>query len=157
MRGLLGLLATASLCANAAVIQGVVLDDESGSPLARALVTLQPLAGQDLLPAQLRTREHGEFLFHNVRPGWYLVRVNRRGFLPAESGQKRAGRPGIPFGIDSPDESKFVQIRMCRLSAISGTVLDENGVGLPDMTLHVFTVKPLRHVGQGTTDDHGRF
>jgi hypothetical protein len=157
MRGLLGLLATTALCANAAVIQGVVLDDETGSPLARTLVTLQPLAGQDILPAQVRAREHGEFLFQNVRPGWYLVRTSRRGFLPAESGQKRAGRPGIPFGIDSPDGSQFVQIRMYRLSAISGTVLDENGVGLPDMTVHVFTVKPVRHAGQGTTDDHGRF
>src|SRR5579885_1760765 len=103
MRGLLGLLATASLCANAAVIQGVVLDDESGSPLARTLVTLQPLAGQDILQATVRAREHGEFSFNHVRPGWYLVRTSRRGFLPAESGQKRAGRPGVPFGIDSPE------------------------------------------------------
>jgi hypothetical protein len=157
MRGLLGLLAMAALCAKAAVIQGVVLDDETGSPLARTQVTLQPLAGQDILPATVWAREHGEFLFRNVRRGWYLVRVSRRGFLPAESGQRRAGRPGIPFGIDSADESKFIQIRMYLLSAISGTVLDENGVGLPDMTVHVFTVKPVRHVGQGTTDDHGRF
>ena len=79
------------------------------------------------------------------------------GFLPAESGQKPAGRPGIPFGIESADGSQFVQIRMYRLSTISGAVLDENGVGLPDTTVHVFTVKPVRHVGQGTTDDHGRF
>lgn len=157
MRGLLGLFATASLCANAAVIQGVVLDDETGSPLARTLVTLQPLAGQDILPATVRAREHGEFVFLSVRPGWYLLCTSRRGFLSAESGQRRAGRPGIPFGIDTADESKFIQMRMYRLSAISGTVLDENGVGLPDVTVHVFTVKPVRHVGQGTTDDHGRF
>ena len=157
MRGLLGLLATAALSANAAVVQGVILDDETGSPLARTLVTLQPLAGQDIVPATVRAREHGEFVFNRIRPGWYLVRASRRGFLPAESGQRRAGRPGIPFGIESPDGSQFIQIRMYRLSAISGTVLDENGVGLPDMTAHVFTVKPVRHVGQGTTDDHGRF
>lgn len=147
----------AAWCANAAVIQGVVLDDETGSPLARTLVTLQPLAGQDILPSTVRAREHGEFLFGNVRPGWYLVRTSRRGFLPAESGQRRAGRPGAPFGVESADESKFISMRMYRLSAISGTVLDENGVGLPDMTVHVFTVTPVRHVGQGTTDDHGRF
>jgi hypothetical protein len=92
MRGLLGLLATAALCADAAVVQGVVLDDETGSPLARTV----------------RAREHGEFVFNRIRPGWYLVRASRRGFLPAESSQRRAGRPGIPLGSSRPmDRNSF--------------------------------------------------
>jgi hypothetical protein len=147
--------------ARAAVVRGVVIDDETGAPLARTSVTLAPLPGQEIRPVTIRAAEHGEFAFTRVPLGWYIVRAARRGFLPSESDQRRAGRPGIPFAIDNDataDPSKFVQMRMYRLSAISGMVLDENGVGLPDISVHVFTATPpLRHMGQGTTDDRGRF
>jgi hypothetical protein len=167
MRRLPALLALAlcfgALCfhaapARAAVVRGAVIDDETGAPLARTSVTLAPLPGQEIRPVTARVTEHGEFAFTRVPLGWYIVRVTRRGFLPAESGQRRAGRPGIPFVIESAEHSVFIQMRMYRLSAISGIVLDENGVGLPDIPVHVFTATPpLRHMGQGTTDDHGRF
>jgi hypothetical protein len=144
--------------ARAAVVRGVVIDDETGSPLARTSVTLAPLPGQEIRPVTVRAAEHGEFTFSSVPLGWYIVRATRRGFLPSESGQRRAGRPGIPFAIESADHSEFIQMRMYRLSAISGIVLDENGVGLADIPVHVFTATPpLRHMGQGTTDDRGRF
>src|ERR1051326_1875465 len=80
-----------------AVVEGVVLDEESGNPLARTLVELMPLPGTPASTVSIRSGESGAFSILNVRPGWYVLRTSRKGFISAEAGQLRAGRPGMPF------------------------------------------------------------
>ncbi len=149
--------------AKAAVIQGVVLDEETGNPLARTLVTLTPLSGASL-PANsagvlsLRTGERGGFTMLSVRPGWYVLKAIRRGFADTEAGQLRPGRPGMPFEITADAVSNFFQLRMRHLAAMTGTVLDENSEGIPDWPVHVYTAKkPVRRVTEVKTDERGNF
>ena len=144
--------------AYAAVVQGVILDEETGNALARAKVSLVPLPGTPATEAAVRSGRRGSFAVLNVTPGWYVVRATRRGYAPAESGQLRAGRPGHAFEIADSREAGFIEIRMGRLPAITGSVLDENSIGIPKWPVHIYTAsKPVRRIGQTFTDDRGNF
>jgi len=147
-----------AVCARAAVVEGVVLDEETGNPLARTKVVLVPLPGTAADITGVPTAERGSFVILNVRPGWYVLRATRRGYEPAESGQLRPGRPGRAFEVVNDRASDFIEIHMSHLPAITGTVLDENGVGIPRWTVHIYTSgKPIRHVAQVDTDDRGNY
>ena len=151
-------LALLTVSAQAAVIQGVVLDEESGNPLARTVVDLTGLPGTKAGTASIRAGERGAFAFPNVAPGWYILRCTRKGFVPAEVGQLRPGRPGMPFEVTPDSQSSFFQIRMRRLGAVTGTVEDENNVGIPDWPVHLYTAaKPVRHIAETKTDDRGNY
>src|ERR1700681_2596273 len=117
---------TQAVVVHAAVVQGVVLDEETGYPLARTLLTLIPLAGTQASSVPVRTAERGSFSILSVRPGWYLLRANRRGYAVTEAGQTRPGLPGKPFEIADTNQSPYVQLSMRRLAAIAGSVVDEN-------------------------------
>ena len=147
-----------ALNAHAAVVEGVILDEESGNPLARTQVSLMPLPGTLADPTSVRTGARGSFVILSVIPGWYVLRATRRGYAPTESGQLRPGRPGRAFEVADDRASAFHEIKMSRLPAITGTVLDENGIGMPHRTVHIYSSgKPIRHVGQTDTDDRGNY
>jgi hypothetical protein len=146
------------VCAHAAVVEGVVLDEETGNPLARTLVSLIPLPGTLADTTPVRTGARGSFVILSVRPGWYVLRATRRGYAPTESGQLRPGRPGHAFEVADDRASGFHEIHMSHLPAVTGAVLDENGIGIPRWTVHIYTAqKPIRHVGQSETDDRGNY
>jgi len=161
MRPVLALLFALSLpmwnaTARAAVVEGVVLDEESGNPLARTVVTLMPLPGTPAGIVSIRAGERGSFTILSVRPGWYVLRTARKGFATAEAGQLRPGRPGMPFEVTADTQSNFIQIRMRRLGAVTGTVLDENSVGIPEWPVNIYTAhKPIQRLAQVKTDDRG--
>ena len=147
-----------AVCAHAAVVEGVVLDEETGNTLARTQVTLIPLPGTQADETSVRTAARGSFVILNVRPGWYFLRATRRGYVPAEAGQSRAGRPGHAFEVAENRPSGFIELKMSHLAAVTGTVLDENGIGIPHWTVHIYTAgRPMRHLGQIDTDDRGDY
>src|ERR1022692_4524586 len=117
----------AALCcsaAHAAVIRGVVLDRSTGRPLARSLVTLRPVEGVGGKPQSVRADRTGQFAF-SVSAGMYLLRASRDGFAPFQYGQKEWKSAGKPMSVEQ-DGSLYLDIRLRRYAAISGTVLDEN-------------------------------
>ena len=147
-----------ALSVRAAVIQGVVLDEETGNPLARTLVTLTPLPGTGASTVAMRSGERGAFSILSVRNGWYVLKTSRYGFADAEAGQLRPGRAGIPFEVTPDTQSTFIQIRMRRLAAATGAVLDDNGEGIPDWPVHLYTArKPVKRIAEMKTDDRGLF
>jgi len=144
--------------AHAAVVEGVVLDEETGSPLARSVVTLVPLPGTSAGIVSIRAGDRGSFAILSVRPGWYVLRTSRKGFATTEAGSLRSGRPGMPFEIADDSQSTFLQVRMQRLGALTGSVLDENNVGIPDWPVIVYSArKPIQRIAQIKTDDGGIF
>ena len=153
-----GLLALAMACAaHAASIRGVVLEDQTGHPLVRASVVLEPVAGTPGSPRGERTGLNGEFLLKGISAGTYLITAVRRGFAPVQYGQKRSGAAGLPMRIEEKDDDA-IEIRMSRYGAVSGKVIDENNVGLPGHQVAVYRdVRPLQLTAQGITDDRGIF
>ena len=147
-----------AVSARAAVVEGVILDEETGNPLARTVVNLIPLPGTPAGLVSIRAGDRGAFTILSVRPGWYVLRTSRRGFATAEAGQLRPGRPGIPFEVTDDSQTHFLQIRMRRLGAVTGTVLDENNVGIPEWPVNIYTArKPVQRISQIKTDDRGVF
>lgn len=147
-----------TLSARAAVVEGVILDQETGNPLARTEVALMPLPGTSATITPVRTGARGSFVILSVTPGWYILRATRRGYAAAESGQVRPGRPGHAFQVADDRSAGFLEIRMSRLPAITGAVLDENGVGIPKWQVFVYSArKPVRRAAKGVTDERGNF
>jgi hypothetical protein len=147
----------AALCccaAHAAVIGGVVLDHATGRPLARSLVTIRPIDGTGGKPQSARAGRTGQFTF-TVSAGMYLLRASRDGFAPFQYGQKEWKSAGRPMSVEQ-DGSLYLDIRLRRYAAISGTILDENEVGIPDQKVVAYpATQPLRIAATATTDDRG--
>ena len=86
-----GVLLAACLAAglHAATIRGVVVEHQTGHPLARALVVVQPIAGTSGGPLSVRSDVNGAFEIGPLSGGAYLVLASRRAFAPAQFGQKQ--------------------------------------------------------------------
>lgn len=139
-----------------AVIRGTVVENYTGKALTRALVIVQPLGGTAGEERTARTSRFGGFEF-NVPAGVYLVKASRRGFLPIEYGQKQWNSAGQPITVEE-NATTFLNIRLPRYGAVSGTVVDENGIGLPDLDVSVYRAsKPPELIRQGKTDDRGQY
>jgi hypothetical protein len=137
--------------APAATVSGVLLDHLTGYPLSRSMVRLEPLPGSPIGARVLQTRSgrSGQFQFLTVPAGQYRVTATRTGYFPAAT-----ARPLRLSGDDAP----FVELRAHRVGAITGTVLDENGIGVPGATVVAYPAQlPLRVVATAKADDRGVF
>ena len=67
-----------------ASIDGVVLDSQSGRPLAGATVLFQSVSVSGRMTTI--TRDDGTFVFRNVPPGMYAVEANLGGYVPESYG-----------------------------------------------------------------------
>jgi hypothetical protein len=146
--------------AHAATVQGAIFDEETQNPLARTTVTLTPLPGTTAPVVTQLANEHGQYSFTNVPPGWYLIRTSRIGYAIGEYGQSHPGQPGKPFEVTGDDaaNSESHQIVMRHQAAITGTVVDDNSIGIAGWPLNVYTARrPVRRIAQGTADDRGNF
>jgi hypothetical protein len=151
------LLALAAGALDAAVIRGTVVENQTGHPLARALVALQPVAGTSGQPQTVRTSLYGTFQFAPVPAGAYLVSASRAGFASVQYGQKQWKSAGVPIQVGESD-SPHLSMRLPRFATITGTVLDENDVGLPEYEVVVYRNKrPPQLVTRAKSDDRGVF
>ena len=125
LRSTILLLLGLAAAAQAAVIHGLVVEKLTGYSVANAAVTLQPipLAGQT--STTVRGNDSGRFEFGSLTSGAYLVRASRRGFMPAEYGQKRWNSAGTAIVIDG-DTTISIRIPLSRFGSITGTVRDSN-------------------------------
>jgi hypothetical protein len=155
------LLAAASLLApseqQAAVIRGTVVEHSSGKPLARTQVTLAPVPGTPGPTQSMRTNTWGTFEFSGLPGGAYIVSAARRGFPPVQYGQKNWRAAGLPVVL-AEDQSTFLTVRMPRFGGITGVVVDENDVGLPEHEVVAYrNTRPPRLAGRAIADDRGIF
>jgi Carboxypeptidase regulatory-like domain len=141
----------------AATIRGVVLENQTGRPLARALVVAEPVAGSKGAAQAARTNAYGAFEFGAMPGGTYLVSASRRGFAPFQYGQKRWKASGIPIVLEDT-ATTFLDIRLVRYGSIAGTVVDENDVGLPEHDVIAYRgMHPPEIAGRAITDDRGAY
>jgi hypothetical protein len=142
----------------AGVIQGVVMEQASGRPLARALVRLEPVpksAGGEVKPFTMRSGRTGHFAFSDIQPGSYLLVAINEGYFPAAYGQRLPVGHGRPIEVTT-DTNIFAELRMRHKGAITGRVLDENGVGTAGVSVIAYRARmPLRSAGSATSDDRG--
>jgi hypothetical protein len=139
----------------AAIIKGMVVENQSGKPLARTQVALRPVPGSPGPTVTARTNTYGAFEFVNLPGGSYLLGAARRGFMPVQYGQKNWRAAGTPIVVDA-EQSTFLYVRMPRYASISGIVVDENDVGLPEHEIAAFSnARPPRLIARAQADDRG--
>jgi protocatechuate 3,4-dioxygenase beta subunit len=141
---------------SAAFLQCVVLDWDSGRALARATVSMEGVqSGQSLSRNSVRTDRAGSAKFALLADGAYIITIARPGFATQQYGQTGWNRPGLPLMIQG-DQPVTVQIRLRRLLSISGTLWDENQIGIPNAPVVIYTgTRPAKIVTRATTDDRG--
>src|SRR5580692_5635626 len=109
--------------AHAAVIRGTVVENQTGRPLSRATVQIEPIAGSGGVRQTGHTDLTGQFVFQTP-PGTYILLAIRRPFLTSYYGQKRWNSAGMTLVVTEA-ETAYASIRMMRYAAITGTVVDE--------------------------------
>jgi hypothetical protein len=150
------LLAAASV--HAGTIQGVVLEHASGRPLARTVVRLEavpkPGAAQ-APPLTARAGRSGHFVFSAIASGLYLLVATRDGYFPTAYGQRLPTGRGTPIEVTA-DSDLFAELRLRHKGALTGRVLDENGVGAGGVPVFAYRARlPLRSAGSAVSDDRG--
>ena len=152
-----GICALAGAWLQAAVISGTVVENQTGHPLARALVTIEPLAGSAGQRVSGRTNAYGAFQFTPVPAGTYLVSASRAGFATMQWGQRQWNSAGTPVSVGDND-APHLTIRLPRFGSITGTVLDENDVGLPGYDVVAYrNTRPPELAARAKSDDRGIF
>jgi hypothetical protein len=144
----------------AGTIQGIVLEHASGRPLARTVVRLDPVpqpSGDKGHPLTLRVGLNGTFVFPAVTPGLYLLTATHDGYFPGAFGQRLPLGRGAPIEV-TPDSTLFAELRLRHKGAVTGRVLDENGVGTSGIPVVAYRARlPLRSAGSALSDDRGVF
>jgi Carboxypeptidase regulatory-like domain len=149
------LLMLACGASQAAIIKGTVVENQSGKPLARTLISIRPVPGSPGPDLTARTNTYGSFEFAGLPAGSYLLGAARRGFMPVQYGQKNWRASGTPIVLDA-EQSTFLYVRLPRFASISGIVVDENDVGLPEHEIAAFkNTRPPRLIARAQADDRG--
>ncbi|HLK67556.1 MAG TPA: carboxypeptidase-like regulatory domain-containing protein [Bryobacteraceae bacterium] len=104
-------------------INGRVVDAQSGSPIARARITLGFKQGDsETVPMWVLTDGSGGFQLKNVPEGFFDLVCERPGYLTSQTLE----------GLITPDaKSTPVTIRLVAQVAIEGTVVNEKGLAVP--------------------------
>ncbi len=158
MRALI--LCAAAGCVHAGTIQGIVLEHASGRPLARSMVRLDPVpqpSGNKAQTLTLRVGLGGNFVFPTVAPGVYLLTATHDGYFPGAFGQRLPLGHGAPIEV-TRESTLFAEMRLRHKGAVTGRILDENGVGTAGVPVFAYRARlPLRTAGSAVSDDRGVF
>jgi protocatechuate 3,4-dioxygenase beta subunit len=151
------LLALACASLHAATIRGTVVEKQSGKPLARALIVVQPVSGSKGATVSARTNPSGIFEFPALAAGSYLVTASKIGFDKVEYGQKSWFSAGTPLMLEESSEASM-KLALPHFGAIAGRAIDENNVGIPNCTVLVYrNTRPPEVVSKAVTDDRGAY
>jgi hypothetical protein len=141
------------------VITGTVTTTGSGRPIRGARVSLFSSS----MPWTAFTNAKGQFSFTKLPPGRFTIEVTHDDFLPASYGQKKPGKPGSPIDL-AAGQRVDADVQMTRGSAITGTIVDEDGEPLVHGRVQALQyivnqngVRRLRVVNQVFTDDRGTY
>jgi hypothetical protein len=139
-----------------AVIEGVVLENKSGKPLARTRVSIETVNGGSQ-PGPLYTDSNGNFRFTELSGGSYRLLAEKAGFVAARFGQSRHDSAGSPITLQANGQF-FAEMRLVRPGAITGAVLDENGIGMPGFSVSAYRAGTrAKLVVAANTDDRGMY
>jgi hypothetical protein len=99
----------------------------------------------------------GQFWFPSLADGQYVLSATRAGYAQTIYGQWRHGGSAQLIEVKG-DSTSFAELRLLKLGAISGRVVDENRVGLAGNNVIAYqSALPLRQVTSAKTDDRGIF
>ncbi len=107
----------------------VALDASSAAPIRRAIVRI---TNQEVFGPRLAiTDEAGRFAVEGLPAGRYLISVAKGGYLDAAYGARTLRAPGRPIVVADGQRVTDVVVRLQRGAAITGRVMDQQGLPVP--------------------------
>jgi protocatechuate 3,4-dioxygenase beta subunit len=148
-----------------AIIRGVVLAADTGTPIRRAQVRASAAA---VRTSRLATTDaQGRFEFRDLPGGRYTISASKGGFVGLQYGQRRPSESGTPLEIADAQVMDKLVLALPRGSVISGRIFDEFGEPIANAVVNAlrygYAGGARRFMPAGgqnardTTDDQGQF
>ncbi len=155
--------------ANRGVVIGRVIDQGSGRPVARAIVTTAliqtPQSALDARsqsgPRSVVTDAQGRFAFSELPPGRFQFAVLHDGYQGGGYGQSRPGGPSLQLALADGQRVVDLVLPAWKNGSITGVVVDEAGEPVIGATVSVLSRiliagrRRLIGVQTASTDDRG--
>jgi len=130
------------------VIEGKVVEQTTGAPVARASVTLAQIGSSEMNPPKVETDAEGGFVFEDLKPGSYLVLAEKAGYTRRAYGAKNDGSlRGIPVRV-ALGERRKVEIALPKQGVVTGRVTDADGEPMQGVVM--FGLRPVYQRGKKT-------
>jgi protocatechuate 3,4-dioxygenase beta subunit len=156
----------------ALLLQGAVPDTSiDGFVLTHATVVRQPIANARVeltngpgTPRVTRTDSGGRFVFSNLTPGSYRIRVNKDGFLRQEYGQRTLNGLGRDLVVHRGEQIRNITFELDSAPTIAGRIQDDAGEPLANVVMQAMR-RSYDRIGNPTltiaasalTDDRGDY
>jgi hypothetical protein len=152
--------------AGTGVISGIVMNDKTGQPVRRALVTASSTEAGVRTTAV--TDETGTFAIKELPAGRFYLGAMRPGFVSANYGAKRPNRPGSTINLTEGEGKTGIALRLQPGGVITGTVRHPSGEPMPGVRVSVLrstfgydtgerTLAPISGGFGVATDDRGMY
>jgi hypothetical protein len=124
-----------------ASIEGVVVHDATGQPVAMAAVELTVVEGPKVVSRVATSGADGRFSFKDLPPAeGYQIVVTGAGLWPTAYGQRRSYGPWTPITLTAGQHLTDVRIAAHAITQLSGKVVDSGG--MPQSGASVFAMRP---------------
>jgi protocatechuate 3,4-dioxygenase beta subunit len=133
--------------ANPASIEGTVSKDPGGEPLKKAIIEMIGEGQDEPANYTATTEQDGRFKISGVRPGRYVVFVERTGFIAVDAHHHHQTE-GIPISIEPGQQLKGIDLHMQPAAVLTGRVVDEDGDAMPNVNVAVLRRNLAGHGGQ---------
>jgi hypothetical protein len=131
-----GILAGQDLCS----VAGRVLNEATGDPLREAEVVLRRSPASASPAFTTETDAAGRFDLAGIEPGRYSIEARRNGFVAAEYGARRPGKPGALLSLEAGRRMAGLDLRLKPHAVIAGRVVNDRGE--PEMNAMVTLLRP---------------
>ncbi len=150
------------------VVEGSVVNANTGEPLRKAAVTLrrtetaQAAAG---LPRTYTatTDSAGRFVINDVAPGKYRLSAARNGFVESDYGVRDPQLAGTVLTVEPRGKLSDIVVRLLPHGVISGRIVDEDGDPMASVYIQAMRYrytqgrKQLATYGSATSNDLGEY
>jgi hypothetical protein len=145
-------------------VTGIVIQEPSGAPLGKVLVSLSSTSEGIIFDGNWRQRSNalaalteldGHFRIDAIPSGEYRVELNRNGFVPQRRRSSR--RSSTLISVSSGQTTSDLRLAMQPACAITGKVVDEDGDAISGVSIMAKSRRSGSVYGSGVSDDLGEF
>ena len=141
--------ATASIAGN--------VTDESGAALADVRISVSKIGAPPWF-RRAKTDTNGNYLIEGLIPGYYIVRAEKKGYVPEYYDNVYYLKEAMPVNVDENEAKTDINFVLDEGGSISGTIVaEESGEPLKDVHVAAFLPVAPNVKFHTLTDDQGNY